>query len=286
MSREWYCKGKSLQEEIRQTCLPDFLLAIWYIGQMGTIVKWKDNVICFDPVLNDLKNSEGISRRNYERPFEPESWMEAEYIIGSHAHADHINLETLLPMAEKNQKVKFIVPETERKELIKAGIDEIRVIGAKAGKKIYLNDGMILYPIAAAHEVYVKDIEGNDKNLGYVLECEKQKVYHAGDTVLTEKLIQDVKSLGAISIACIPINGIDFERRRRRIIGNMNYRDAAFFSQQIEADITIPMHYDMVMGNEENPLYFADYMQNRYPGRKYHIMQLGERMIYGGGSKV
>lgn len=277
----WYKQGTILQDEIRQTDLPDFLLAVWYIGQMGAVVKWRDTVISFDPVLNDLKNEDGLSRRHYEPPFAPETWMEPDYVIGTHWHADHINLQTLLPMAKNNLQVKFIAPEPEKKKLICGGVTEKRVTGARAGESLQLAKDIFLHPVAASHETYETDSDGNYCNLGYVLECGKIKFYHAGDTIVTEKLIEDVKAFGKIDIACLPINGNDFERRQRKIIGNMDCHDAAFFANQIGADITIPMHYDMVVGNEADPLNFLNYMQEKYPGKKTHIMCLGERMIYG-----
>lgn len=277
----WYKKGAMLQEEIRQTHLPDFLLAMWYIGQMGLVVKWKETTVCFDPVLNDLRNPDGTSRRNYEPPFPPETWREPEYVIGTHGHADHINLETLLPMAKANPSVKFIVPQPELQRLTEGGIGEHQVIGAKAGEAILLKPGMVLHPVAAAHETYETDPDGNFWNLGYVLECGKNRLYHAGDTVLTEKLLQDVALLGPIHIACLPVNGIDFERRKRGVVGNMGVQDAAFFAAQAGADLTIPMHYDMVAGNGENPLVFLEYMRKTYPDKKTQIACLGEGMIYG-----
>ena len=51
----------------------------------------------------------------------------------------------------------------------------------------------------------------------------------------------------------------------------MNSREACWFASEIGADLTIPLHYDMIGGNEENPLVFADYMERYYPEKKYHI---------------
>lgn len=286
MEYQWYKEGKKLLEEIRETKLPADMAAIWYMGQMGAVVKWDRLVVCFDPILNDLCCPDGRTRRNYAPPFGPEEFAEADYVVCSHNHKDHLNLETLLPMWQANPKVRFIVPEPERECLTAGGIAPEAVIGAKAGEEIGLEKQgaelpgrVLLCPIAAAHEEYVTDDHGNQRNLGYVMKCEGLHIYHAGDTVVTQKLIEDVRACGPIAVACVPVNGVDTERHSRGIIGNMDCRDAAYFVQQIQADMTLPMHTDMVMRNEENPLIFAEYMRSLYPGRKYHIMQLGERLI-------
>ena len=63
------------------------------------------------------------------------------------------------------------------------------------------------------------------------------------------------------------------------MVGNMNSREAADLAHDIDADLVIPCHYDMVFQNGEDPLHFAEYMQIYYPERKYHIPSLGERFL-------
>ena len=61
-------------------------------------------------------------------------------------------------------------------------------------------------------------------------------------------------------------------------MGNMNSREACWFASEIGADLTIPLHYDMIGGNEENPLIFADYME-RIIRRRSIIFSVWERGI-------
>lgn len=280
MTPNWNKKGNDLLHEISCTQIPGSCIAIWYLGQMGILAKTPDLTICFDPVLNDLFDPQGNSRRCYHQPFSAESLTGIHYVVCSHNHADHLNLETLLPLYQANPTARFIVPAPEVSSLTGCGIPDSSVIGAIQNSIIPLSDGSCIYPIAAAHEVYTADEQGRQKNLGYIWETPDIHVYHAGDTVVTNQLIADVCSHAPIHLACIPINGIDTQRRNQGIIGNMDCRDAAYFSSQIQADLTIPLHYDMVMNNTENPLIFASYMQSMYSGSKYHIMQLGERLLY------
>lgn len=281
MKYEWYKKGNELLSEIEGTDLPDSLAAVWYIGQMGLIIRWNGLTICFDPVLNDLTYPGGMTRRNYAPPFEPSCLKNVDYVICSHNHADHINLKTLFFLWESNPDVRIIVPQPECGSLTEGGIPDENVCGALEGQQILLRNGAVLHPVAAAHEEYITDELGNQRNLGYVLQMGDQTLYHAGDTLVTPKLIRDLKPFYPVDIACVPINGVDVKRHEQGIIGNMDCRDAAWFTGQIGAGLTIPLHYDMVMGNEENSLIFAYYMNEFYPGRRYHIMQLGERLICG-----
>ncbi|PNV60220.1 MBL fold metallo-hydrolase [Clostridium sp. chh4-2] len=276
MKYAWYKKGTELLNDLKETVVPEHMMAFWYIGQMGMAVKGAGITLCFDPVLNDLCSPDGTSRRNYEPPFSGEEWTGLDYVICSHNHADHINLKTLLPLQQANPSLQFIVPAPEKEVLTDGGIRPEAVIGAKAGEVIFLKNGVSVHPVAAAHETYVTDENGDQKNLGYVLEADGITMYHAGDTMVTDRLIRDLEPFSRIDLACIPVNGVDTERHGRGIIGNMDCRDAAYFAWRIGADLTVPMHYDMVVGNGEDPLIFARYMQEMYTGKKYRIMQLGE----------
>jgi len=280
MAYTWYKKGHELLAEIKDTKVPEDILACWYIGQMGLAVKYLNTVLYIDPVLNDLTDLNGRSRRNYEIPFLPEEATPVQYVFCTHAHADHLNLNTLIPMHKVNPDLKFIVPVPEVKRLTGAGISRSAVLGASAGKELFLSDGIRVLPVAVAHEEYQTDENGEQYNLGYLVVCNRICLFHSGDCMVTEQLIETLCQVPKIHIACLPINGIDKTRRQRGIIGNIDCRDAAWLAEEIDADLTIPMHYDMVTGNGENPLHFAAYMQELHPGRKYHIMKLGERMWY------
>ena len=126
---------------------------------------------------------------------------------------------------------------------------------------------------------YQFDKEGGSLTLGYQISLGSRKIFHSGDTVVTRELIQKLQKAQGIDAAMLPINGRDLERNEQDIVGNMNSREACWFASEIKADLTIPLHYDMIGGNEENPLVFADYMERYYPEKKYHIFRLGERYI-------
>lgn len=282
MKYTWYKTGKGLLDEIHKTDKKTRgnSLEFWYIGQMGLIVKAGGIMICFDPVLNDLLYPDKTSRRNYPQPFEAEGLTGVDYVVCSHNHADHMNLETLLPLHKVNPKAKFIVPAPETHVLTEGGILPGSVIGAGNREELVLENNARLTPIASAHETYVTDGTGSHKYLGYVLEIKGVRLYHAGDTVFTEQLVTDVNLCGPIDIACLPINGAGGEFHSRNVIGNMDAKDAAYFALRISADMTVPLHFDMVEKNEGSPLIFAYYMQMLAAGKKYHVMQLGERFVY------
>lgn len=108
--RAWYRQGEALTEEIRNTATEEGALALWHLGQCGFV--WKSGVknrvtVYIDPVLNDLTDDEGVTRRHFPAPFSPDK-AEGDYVLCTHWHGDHMALKTLAGMAEANENIKFI----------------------------------------------------------------------------------------------------------------------------------------------------------------------------------
>lgn len=83
-----------------------------------------------------------------------------------------------------------------------------------------------------------------------------------------------------IDLALLPINGRDYYRGSRNIVGNMNYREAAEFAATSGFETVIPLHYDLFAGNAENPGYFVDHLYRHFPEQKFHMMARAERFVY------
>lgn len=286
MNCRWYCSGEKLLTQIRETKLPDEALAFWYLGQMGILVKYKEELVAFDVLLSELRRADGsVGATNYQPPFEPGALTGLTAFFGSHDHADHINTQTLIPLQKSNPGMKIIIPEGVRRQVLERGLSNTGVIGADAGPEITLSPDIRVLPLASAHETYDTDENGHNLFLGFAVKIGPFFLYHSGDTVLTERLISDVCTASARAgvsgpdAEFVPVNGADLPRHRRNIVGNMDERSAAYFAQETNADLVVPLHYDLVPGNTVNPLVFASVMDEEYPGRKYGIYRLGERVI-------
>jgi L-ascorbate metabolism protein UlaG (beta-lactamase superfamily) len=279
-SNRWYKKGHDLLKDIENSKTEPDRAFIWFLGQHGFVIKFQGKILYIDVILNDITGGGGESRRCYPPPFPPEAARPVDYFFCTHDHLDHLNLETLLPVAAANPQVKFIVPAPLVSLLTGAGISPERVLGAREGERLDVPDHIPVFPVAAAHPGYTADGRGDYSCLGYVIRCGGIAVYHAGDTYAAPRLADTLKALGPINIAILPINGGDWERTAGGIIGNMSALDAVKLGRAVSADMIIPSHYDMMAGNTENPALFAGYMYQFCPEKKYHIFALGERFCY------
>ncbi len=281
-TKGWYRSGKALLEQMKKGCVSPRELSLWYLGQAGFALALGGQRVLLDPVFADMKDQSGASRRNYPAPFEAKDAAFADWIFCTHDHGDHLNLDTLLPIAKAQPTTVFVVPEPAWEKVVEAGLSADKIIGAKAGEPIIMGQ-LCCTPVPAAHESYETDSQGNFCCLGYHFSFADHfgpSLYHCGDTVLTRRLVDDLRALGKLDVLLAPINGADLKRREQGIIGNMNPREAADLSQMVGAELTIPYHYDMIMGNTENPLAFASAMERWYPDQPYQIPRLGERILY------
>ncbi len=278
MAKVWLNKGKSLLEEIENTSLQEDEIALWYLGQSGFLIKKGSQKIVIDPVLSDLTDVKGQTRRYYEIPFLPED-LPADFVFCTHGHRDHYNLPTIKGLAAANPNLKIVIPAGLKTQLIADGFDPAGLIPINEMNPESI-DGLQITGLSAAHPTILKDEAGNDLNLAYLLQIGPFKLLHLGDTYLCEELIESLEANAGIDVLIAPINGQDYFRTARNCIGNLNSYEAAYSAQIAKARMTIPCHYDMIMGNTCSPVSFIESMEEVYPQGAFALPRLGERLVF------
>jgi L-ascorbate 6-phosphate lactonase len=274
-----YRSDEELAEEIRNTRLPDSLAAVWALGQEGILIKAGGRTVLFDPYLsNFIYESAGEPWiRKFAPPIKPEQLPELDFVLCSHHHGDHMDEATLKPLMDR-AGTRFVIPKAHTGLASSWGFKAEQLVCMKHGQ-IFEDGELKIKALAAMHDGFEKDEEGNDLFLGYIIKLGGLTVYHAGDTVGFPELVEWLKE-EKIDIAFIPMNGRDFTRTAQGIGGNCGYREAADLAVAAGADLVIPMHFGLFPHNDENPAYFVDYLYTRYPQQKFHLMTAGERFVY------
>jgi len=284
-------QGGSIKADIDATTLPQGAIALWYLGQSGFVVKGRSTILYLDPYLSDFLENYARGKpeedpRRFTPPLQPDEIDNADFLFGSHWHYDHIDPPTVQAAAMHSPKAKIVVPGCARPSLIGMGIPAERFPAVEVDTKVRAGE-LSFTAIPSSHESLDLDPRCGYPYWGYVMTVNGVKLYHAGDGVPYDGLVERLRT-HSVDIAMIPINGRDYFRLAQGFAGNFTYREAAELVALIGADLLVPMHFGMHMANTEHLGYLADYLADRYPFQKYHSMVPGEKVLYvkeaGGGS--
>jgi L-ascorbate metabolism protein UlaG (beta-lactamase superfamily) len=172
------------------------MIKLQSLGQVGYRLDIADTIIYIDPYLSNSvqeKEDAGISRL-IPIPMMPSEVKDANYVLITHNHRDHCDEDTLISLAKASPYCKFFAPVNAGNYLTNLGIDLDRIVFIKENF-IQINNKIKLYPIPAAHPNIQVNIEGGWDCIGYVIEFENKRLYHAGDTAVHDELIAKLKQL-------------------------------------------------------------------------------------------
>lgn len=248
---------------------------VWWLGQSGFLLHWQSKYLLFDPYLSDsltekYKDTNKPHVRMSERGIDPARLDMVDIVTSSHNHTDHLDAATLRPLLRANPRVQFVIPEANRPfvaERVQCPLDF--PLGMNDGDTLELC-GFRFNCIPAAHNAIERDELGRCKFVGYVVQFGPYTVYHSGDTLWYEGMVELLKPF-SVDIAFLPING---NRPERGVAGNLDSAEAAELGLQINARCVVPHHYDMFEFNTANPQDFVAEAQKR--GVPFKVLGLGE----------
>jgi L-ascorbate metabolism protein UlaG (beta-lactamase superfamily) len=233
--------------------------------------------LLIDPYLSDslTKKYAGTDKphvRMSERVIDPVKLDFVDVVSSSHNHTDHLDAETLWPLMKANPAMRVVVPEANREFVAeRLGVDPASILTVDEGKTITVA-GFEITGIVAAHPRVERDEQGRSKYLGYVIQAGFCTIYHSGDTLWHDGILEQVKRF-EIDVALLPING---DRAERRVAGNLDGPQAARLAKAIGAKVVVPCHYDMFEFNTASPDEFMRECRNI--GQNHRVLRLGERI--------
>ena len=253
-------------------------LHVWWLGQSGFLIQWQDHHLLMDPYLSDslTKKYAGTEKphvRITERVIEPERLDFVDLVTSSHNHTDHLDGETLIPLWRANPGLQMIVSRANlhfAADRLKIPPERITPIRAD-GESIQF-DPFSFHSIPSAHKTLEQDENGDHRFIGFLLQAGTRTIYHSGDCVLYEGLVERLQNW-KIDLALLPINGRD---PARGVAGNFSAEEAAELGKQIRAGLVIPCHYEMFGFNMVAPEGFVEYAERIE--QKYQVLKCGERL--------
>ena len=254
-------------------------LHLWWLGQSGFLIQWQGHHLLIDPYLSDslTKKYAGTNKphiRMTERVIAPERLDFVDVVTSSHNHTDHLDADTLIPLLKVNPNLAMLVSGANVEfaaERLQVPAERLMPIRAD-GEAIKI-DPFTFHAIPSAHETLEQDENGDHRYIGLILQAGKWTIYHSGDCVPYDGLVEHLKRW-KIDIAILPINGHD---PARAVAGNFTGDEAAQLGKQINAGMVIPCHYEMFQFNTVSPQEFVQTAISL--GQAYQLLKSGERLI-------
>ena len=249
---------------------------LWWLGQSGFLLQWQGRHVLIDPYLSDsltrkYADTDKPHVRLTELAIEPVRLNFIDVVTSSHNHTDHLDAETLLPLMRVNPQLPVLVPTANRAFVaarLECATERLTTLDAGESRDIA---GFRFTGIPAAHEAVERDELGRCRFLGYMIQFGEWTLYHSGDTIPYEGLVERLRDW-SVDVALLPING---RLPERRVAGNLWGDEAAVLGNDIGARLVIPCHFEMFAFNTVTPDQFVRTAERL--GQPYVVLACGQR---------
>jgi L-ascorbate metabolism protein UlaG (beta-lactamase superfamily) len=213
--------------------------ATW-LGQSGYLFESNGKRLLIDPFYSDIVEQKQGIKRLVEAPI-PMRELKPDIIFITHNHLDHFDPIALPEIHELFPQTPIVGPESVILLAKEMGFDESILIELPKGSKIKLGEFEITSTAAYHSDPFA---------VGCLIKTQSTNMYYSGDTLLTETLLDEIKSVAIqpLDVMFIIINGK---------LGNMNVDEAIELTKGLHPKLAIPMHYGMFKENTADPVEFT-----------------------------
>jgi L-ascorbate metabolism protein UlaG (beta-lactamase superfamily) len=236
-----------------EVSLEDDAVGLAWLGQAGFVLRHAGRRVLIDPYLSDhlarkYAGTEFPHERMMPAPLEAAKVRDLDWVLCSHRHGDHMDPGSLAALAANNPRCRFVAPRAELESAAKIGLAGERLVPANDGDEIRLGGSMSVHIVPAAHETLQMNARGEHRFLGFIISMDGFTLYHSGDCVVYEGLVQRLRQW-PIDLALLPVNGRQERLTAKGILGNMNFDEAKNLCLRAKIGFLIPHHFGMFAFN-------------------------------------
>ena len=254
--------GRELIEEVDGTI--SVTPTLWWLGHSGFVIRFATITFYIDPCFSTLADRPRLTAA----PLTGEQVRHADMIFSTHAHSAHLDAPAIVAMLQASKRAKLALPKSAAFQAHEAGIPFDRMTTTDAGLRIeYFKDNLYgrVYAAPSAHPQLDWTPGGGYPYLGYLIRFGRWTIYHAGDGVLYDGLVDRLRPFN-VSVALLPIGGHNF-----------SVSEAAQLASDIGAKWIVPMHYGTFGEDRAEESSFVSHMLGHRPEQPFKVFQCGEK---------
>jgi len=253
-------------------------VAVWYLGCNGFVVKGSEGTTVYvDPYLGLGDPPRTV--RMIPVPFDPTDVREADAVLATHEHTDHVHGPSQAPILE-NTSATFYAPDEslavthEEDWTAEWDLADDRFREVAEGDTVEIGEFTVHVEPAhdpdAAHPV------------SYVFEHETGTLFHGGDTKPGEKLADigdrydiDLGILAFGSVGNVPDKETREPKRTKWYADENEIVEAA---NALRFDRLLPSHWDMWKGLTADPTALREHVRSFASPERLEIVEIGDRV--------
>lgn len=185
-------------------------------------------------------------------PFQMQEGEKADLVLITHPHYDHCSPADLKKIA--GPETVIIAPIGCQSKIAAGRFHYAEFRNIQPGGKVSIYGAVI--SAVPAYNIGKKFHNRHDDWVGYVIELDGKRFYHAGDT----DFINEMAGIKA-DVAFLPVGGTY----------TMDAREAAHAAAIIRPKIAVPMHYGSIVGSADD----AEKFEKSVAHSRVEIMQKG-----------
>ncbi len=230
---------------------------LFWLGQAGFWIETGRMRVLIDPYLSDSLARKYAGQANDHRrmmppPVLPQDLPRPDVVLITHAHGDHMDPDTLGPLAARFPGLAVVVPAS-RLDVARARSGAgAQLVPVDAGQVIRFDPDLTVRVFPAAHETPETDAGGRHVFLGYGLLAGGIRMYHSGDCIPFDGLGAALRAFRP-DITLLPVNGRDARRLSAGIPGNFSLEEAVELTRAAGASVLVPHHFGMFSFNSCEP---------------------------------
>jgi L-ascorbate 6-phosphate lactonase len=215
-----------LRTDLAQAVVPARGVRLYWLGQAGFAFRTAGGQRIFlDPYLSDAcERLHGFKRLSL--PAMTAAEVEADWVVLTHEHTDHLDPDALPEIARRNPACRFAAPSGCVAGLEQAGIPASRRVLLEPNRRHDLGP-LTVHTVPADHG------DLSPTALTLLLDFGGVRVLATGDTSWRPAVFQPLYDLKPDVVLPV-INGV---------FGNMNHIDAAMMVSQAKPRFAIPCHF-------------------------------------------
>ena len=254
-------------------------IAIWYLGCNGFAMKASDGTTLFvDPYLG--LGDPPRTTRMIPVPFDPTDVRDADAILATHEHTDHVHGPSQAPILVSTG-AQFHAPDDsisvareDEQWTATWDVDDEQLSEVSEGESVEI--GGFTVHVEAAHD------PDASHPVSYLLEHDGLTVFHGGDSKPAEAFARigatydiDLGILAFGTVGTIPDKETGEPRRTRWYNDENQVVEAA---NDLQLDRLLPSHWDMWKGLTADPTVLHHHANSFTYPRALEIVEIGDRV--------